>query len=146
MIVDRTRKDVIDAIEIRRRLLQGVTEEEILILERGMLTVNTLNRIEDKISELKAKVNALGYYNTPITTRNWSNTDVFYKKDFEKILSNIDKIKQNFFALGTSPSYDTRYNYANLNAIEKNLLDIEEIIEYLQNNQIECGNVECGGR
>ena len=56
MIFDRTAADVEEAIRIRKekvQKMQDLTEEEINILERGTLTINTLNRIEEKQEELK---------------------------------------------------------------------------------------------
>ena len=51
MIFDRTQNDVDTAIRLRRekvQTFQELTESEIVILEKGTLTINTLNRIESK--------------------------------------------------------------------------------------------------
>ena len=56
MIFDRTQNDVDTAILIRSEKVQNfetLTESEIATLEKGTLTINTLNRIENKQSELK---------------------------------------------------------------------------------------------
>ena len=51
MIFDRTQNDVDTAILLRDtkiKKFETLTESEIATLEKGMLTINTLNRIEDR--------------------------------------------------------------------------------------------------
>ena len=60
MIFDRTASDVDAAIKIRDEKVksyQELTEEDVDILERGFITLNTINRIEEKQSELKSLLN-----------------------------------------------------------------------------------------
>ena len=55
MIFDRTQNDVDAAISLRNKKVKGfesLTSEEINTLERGTITINTLNRIENKQMEL----------------------------------------------------------------------------------------------
>ena len=54
MIFDRTQEDIEKAYELRSKLQNGdsLTESEMTLLERGTLTINTLNRIEEKIIQL----------------------------------------------------------------------------------------------
>ena len=56
MIFDRTQNDVDTAILLRNtkvKKFETLTESEIATLEKGTLTINTLNRIEAKQEELK---------------------------------------------------------------------------------------------
>ena len=74
MIFDRTQNDVDTAILLRNtkiKKFEALTESEITILEKGTITYNTLNRIEDKQEELKNLFNDMGYWNTPTTNKVW---------------------------------------------------------------------------
>ena len=56
MIFDRTQNDVDTAILLRDTKVKNfetLTESEIATLEKGMLTINTLNRIETKQRRIK---------------------------------------------------------------------------------------------
>ena len=75
MIFDRTQNDVDTAIRLRNekaKTFQELTESEIAILEKGTMTINTLNRIENKQEELKNLFNEMGYWNTPMTNKVWA--------------------------------------------------------------------------
>ena len=64
MIYNRTEEDVKNALEIRKNVIQQgqePTDEQREILERGMLTINTLNRIKNKQSELSKLILSMGY-------------------------------------------------------------------------------------
>ena len=72
MIFNRTENDVDKAIKIRAEKVQKfqeLTDSDIESLEKGMLTINTLNRIEEKHLELKNLFNNLGYWDTNIITK-----------------------------------------------------------------------------
>ena len=75
MIFDRTQNDVDTAILLRDtkvKKFETLTESEIATLEKGMLTINTLNRIETKQRRIKKSFYAMGYWNTPTTNKTWS--------------------------------------------------------------------------
>ena len=80
MIFDRTQNDVDTAILLRNtkvKKFETLTESDIATLEKGRLTINTLNRIETKQEELKNLFNDMGYWNTPTTNKLWSENDIF---------------------------------------------------------------------
>ena len=55
MIFDRTQEDVDTAVRLRNEKVKefkNLTNEEINTLERGTITINTLNRIENKQTEI----------------------------------------------------------------------------------------------
>lgn len=149
MIYDRTREDVIDAKEIYlNKVTKGktLTEEDIQTLERGMITVNTINRIEDKQAELKDKLDDMGYLNTPIVNKSWSKEDIFIETDLERLCDNNKALHDAFYALKNSPlDAVPEYYYTEINALEKILLDISDNIEYTIENYRYCGNFVCGG-
>lgn len=149
MIFDRTQNDVDTAISIRKNKLQkfiDLTEEEVAVLEKGMLTINTLNRIEDKSKELQNLINNIGYFNTNVKVMIWAYNDYFRQEDFDRILKNLQKLRNAFFVYSTTPNIpNNNYrSYVTINAVEKILNDIDVMISDIKSHYRECGNFECG--
>lgn len=148
LIYNRTQQDVENAIKIRSEKVQKFQElsaEDIKVLERGMITLNTLNRIEDKQDELRTILNNMGYWDTPVVSKNWDYTQIFDKAEFERILKNLDILRNAFYVYSDTPKTPkVSYKFDDINAIEKILYDLEEMTNYVKNNYRECGDFECG--
>lgn len=149
MITDRTQEDVDSAVRIRTNKVKtfiSLTEEEQTTLERGMITINTLNRIEEKQAELKNLLNTIGYWNINITNKtDWSDNDIFYEEDFRRILDNENILKKAFFVYKNTPETpDISFGYEDINSIEKILYDLDVMLNDVKSHYRECGNFECG--
>lgn len=148
MITDRTQSDVDTAILLRRekvQTFQELTESEIATLEKGTLTINTLNRIESKQEELKNIFNDMGYWNTPITNKEWGENDIFNVNEFQRIIDNTNVLRQAFFVYkGTPNTPPVSYHYNDINALEKILYDLDVMINDVKSHYRECGTFECG--
>lgn len=149
MIFDRTKTDIDNAKKIRNekvKLFKDLTEDDITTLERGMLTINTLNRIEQKQAELKNLFNDMGYWNTPIESENdWTYTDIFTEADFRRIIDNENILRNAFFTYKNTPNTpDISFHYEDINSLEKILVDLDVMINDVKSNYHECGNFECG--
>lgn len=148
LVYNRTQQDVENAIKIRSEKVQKFQElsaEDIKVLERGMITLNTLNRIEDKQDELRTILNNMGYWNTPVVSKNWDYTQIFDEAEFERILKNLDILRNAFYVYSDTPKTPkVSYKFDDINAIEKILYDLEEMTNYVKNNYRECGDFECG--
>ena len=148
MIFDRTQNDVDAAIILRREKVQkfqALAESEIATLEKGMLTINTLNRIETKQEELKNLFNEIGYWNTPITNKTWGENDIFNVDEFQRILNNTNILRQAFFVYKATPNTPpVSYHYKDINALEKILYDLDVMINDVKSNYRECGTFESG--
>ena len=119
MIFNRTMEDVRNAIGIRENYVQkgiALTEEQIAVMEKGMLTINALNRIENKQSELYNRAVERGYDCETIITRTWDDNDVFAKFDFKRICENLNALEKAFFFPKTT--IELKYEYRQINAIE----------------------------
>ena len=149
MVFDRTIEDVKKAIEIRStkvKNFQELTDDEISTLEKGSITINTLNRIEKKQMELKSLLNGMGYWNTPIENKEWFDGDIFDITNFQRIIENINILKNAFFTFYGTPSTPTaRYYFSNINDLEKILYDIEQVSKISKEQYRRCGNYNCGG-
>ena len=148
MIFDRTQNDVDTAIILRREKVQkfqALSESEIATLEKGTLTINTLNRIESKQEELKNLFNDMGYWNTPITNKTWGENDIFNTDEFQRILDNTNVLRQAFFVYKATPNTPPiSYYWDDINALEKILYDLDVMINDVKSLYRECGTFESG--
>jgi hypothetical protein len=148
VIFDRTQNDVDTAIRLRNEKVQNfktLTNEEISVLEKGTITYNTLNRIENKQEELKNLFNDMGYWNTPITNKVWGENDVFNVDEFQRILNNTNVLRQAFFVYKNTPNAPTvSYHWKDINALEKILYDLDVMINDVKSHYRECGTFESG--
>lgn len=150
MIYNRTQADIDIAIAIRARLQSGetLTDADINALERGTLTINTLNRIEQKQTELKELFNSIGYWDTDnIVNRQWHYDDFFKRADFDRILANLEILQNAYYIYANTlnvPNANYR-QFETINAVENILADLEKMIEDMSDNYRYCGDAECGG-
>ena len=148
MIFDRTQNDVDTAVRLRNEKVKefkNLTSEEINTLERGTITINTLNRIENKQEELKNLFNDMGYWNTPITNRSWGENDIFNVDEFQRIIDNTNVLREAFFIYtGTPNTPPISYHWQDINALEKILFDLDVMINDVKSNYRECGTFESG--
>ena len=148
MIFDRTQNDVDTAILIRNtkvKKFEALTESDINYLERGTITINTLNRIENKQEELKNLFNDMGYWNTPITNKVWGENDIFNVDEFQRILNNTNVLRQAFFVYKATPNTPPiSYHWQDINALEKILNDLDVMINDVKSLYRECGTFESG--
>ena len=148
MIFDRTQNDVDTAILLRDtkvKKFETLTESEIATLEKGTLTINTLNRIENKQEELKNLFNDIGYWNTPITNKVWGENDIFNVNEFRRLLDNTNVLRQAFFVYKDTPNTPPiSYHWQDINALEKILYDLNVMISDVKSNYRECGTFYCG--
>lgn len=148
MIFDRTIEDVLAALKIREKKIKNfleLTSDEKIILDKGFLTISTINRIEEKQAELSLELQKIGYFNATIETKVWSNENVFGMTDFRRIIDNAEHLRKAFFVHSTTPlAPEPKYHFKVLNDLEKILYDIEEMINFVKQNYEECGNFECG--
>lgn len=150
MIYNRTSQDVKNAALIRKNVLkqfQTPTAEQLAILEKGFATRNTLNRIESKEKELMQSLQSKGYWNNTINNKtDWVKPNVFSQEDLVRVVTNLAILVDSFFVYDSTPNIpDPVMHYETLNAVEKTLFDIDEIITSMVSEYKMCGNYECGG-
>lgn len=148
MITNRTQYDVDTAISIIKdkvKKFQELTESDINYLERGILTINTLNRIENKQDELKNLFNEIGYWSTPITNKVWGEKDIFNVDEFQRIIDNTNTLRNAFFVYKDTPNTPPiSYHWQDINALEKILYDLDVMISNVKADYRYCGEFECG--
>ena len=123
----------------------SLSDEEINTLEKGTLTINTLNRIENKQSELFSLLSEIGYYTPQIVTKTWTYDDLFTGDEFERVVKNTETLRNASLVYKNTPITPIAdYYFENLNAIEKILYDIENMTSEIKSLFLECGTFECG--
>ena len=123
-----------------------LTNEELNILERGMVTNSTLNRIEAQQRQLKTNLNSMGYWNTPILTETWDTSKIFCERDFMMMVQDTMILRNAFLAFDDTPkSLNLSYSYQNLNNLERILHDLGLMVNIVKRNYLQCGNAYCGG-
>ena len=148
MITDRTQEDVDSAkniIDSKVKLFLELTDEDLKTLERGTIGIGTINRIESKQEELKNKMESNGYFVENIETKTWVYGDIFDETDFLLLINNTALLRDALFTYSDSPlNVYLSYDYENINNLEKILVDMESILDYMIANFRECGTFYSG--
>ena len=148
MITDRTKADVDSAKEIidsKVKLFLELTDSELQTLERGTIGIGTINRISTKQISLKNKMESNGYFVKNINTKIWDYNDIFGENDFLQLINNTFLLRKAFFTYSDTPAnVYLSYDYENINNLEKILVDIEKILDYMIANFRECGTFYSG--
>lgn len=147
MIFDRTQEDVnaaVSLIEQKVKKFESLTNEEIGILERGTITINTLNRIENKQKELVELFSQLSI-NVDIKNKNWEENQIFNQTEFQRILDNLNVLVKSFCVYSNTPNIPKiSYRFEDINSIEKILFDLEELYNKALKSFLYCGITYCG--
>ena len=90
-------------------------------------------------------MNNIGYWNNEIQNKTWDENGIFYVEDFQRLLDNINVLRDAFFTYKSTPRTPAvSYHYGDINDMEKILCDLDAMIEYVKSNYRECGTIECG--
>lgn len=149
-VTDRTQADVDNAKAIRANKIQTggtPTSAEYATLDKGSITHETLNRIENNQAYLKSLLNEAGYWG--ISTQNrataWITGDILRAEDWQRILNNETALKTAYFIYTDTPQTpNTLLTYGNLNSVEKILDDLEHMINAMEQTYRYCGTFICG--
>ena len=148
MIYNRTAADVESAKKVRLEKVQTglpLTDEEIETLERGTMTISTINRIETKQKELKILLNGAGYFNINISVKTWGYSDIFDEENFQRLLDNLNNLKSAFFVYKDTPATPSiSFDYQSINSLEKILFDLESMVTDMKGRYRQCGTFQCG--
>lgn len=146
MITDRTEASVAVAKSLLLKAQSGqtLTAEEISAIEKGICSITMLNRVENAQKELAETLNSMNY-SVSIENKNWTYAEIFSYMDYLRIIGNLNKLKNAYYVLSTTPRTPTYiYGWNEANAIEKILVDIESVINDMKSKYRECGTFNCG--
>lgn len=92
-----------------------------------------LNRVEVKTAEVAELLTVQGYVTTVVVKTDWSMTDFPIQTEMNRYLGNVKKCINNFCQMPgiTLPDTMDRLDYIGANNIEKTLVGIEKLLEYM---------------
>lgn len=92
-----------------------------------------LNRVEAKTAEVAELLTAQGYVTTVDVKTDWKMTDFPTQTEMNRYLGNVKKCVNNFCQMPgiTLPDTMDRLDYIGANNIEKTLVGIEKLLEYM---------------
>lgn len=92
-----------------------------------------LNRVEAKTAEVAELLTAQGYVTTVDVKTDWKMTDFPTQTEMNRYLGNVKKCINNFCKMPgiTLPDTMDRLDYIGANNIEKTLVGIEKLLEYM---------------
>lgn len=140
MITDRTQADVNEALRIRGKMQRGESltpaeQSQYTNGLRGAYGPSDLNRVQDKVIELRSRLIANGVPVPPLQPPResyWGVNKTFYAPDILTYLENVAILSGAYYVLpGTpqTPNMDDWIDYICANNIEKILVDIEVLLD-----------------
>lgn len=145
---DRTQQDVDKSIKIiNEKIKKGlsISEEDVATLERGTITINTINRIEERQAYLKSLFDSQAYYTKPIINYIWDYEKIFDESHFKALINDTYILRDSFFDYAETPKeLFLDYTYQNINNLEKILFDLKRMMDFVMSNYRECDTFYCG--
>lgn len=154
LITDRTAADVAEAKRLRDKLIAGeaLTDEDsarYFAGLRGCYNASDMNRVGAAVRYVANRLNAEGYgaYVSPKT--DWQMEDIVRQNDWNKYLDEVRHLRRKLTLMRTTPQItDSMYSglksYAEANAIEQILVDLDIAITCIIRNYIFSGEVFAG--
>jgi hypothetical protein len=111
---------------------------------KGCLNLLDLNRIEDNIAYLAEKMESYSY-SPNIHGKRWSKTDMPNEEDMSRIIENIRALISAYYSPANPPQLPaTMLSYSDINAIEKNLYLIKELLDCMVKSFKAVGTIKSG--
>ena len=138
-VYDRTQEDVDRAAELNRKYISGrITEDEKQEWMgdlKGALNLSDLNRIEGNLSVIA------GVLQISVENKSWNCGDIPRVDDYKRILDNVRKLRESWFALSDTPQIPVQplNTYRKWNDIERILHDLNYTYERYTNSLYYCG-------
>ena len=126
-------------------------EDGILLLDiddvydlKGCLNLADLNRIEGNIAYLAGKMESYSY-SPNIHEKKWTKFDMPNQNDMSRIVDNIRSLISAYYSPDNPPTLPTTMlSYNDINAIEKNLYLIKELLDCMRKSFKTVGTIKSG--
>ena len=137
-VYDRTLADVEYA---RQQLKKNLNDVDY----KGCLNATDLTRVEHNTRYLADELNKLYYFNSISTQNSWEWGNAPNTTSITRIINNINKILTAYQKPSNSPTLPTTLlTYEQVNALEKNLYLIKEMLDNMVVSFRQCGTFGCG--
>ena len=154
LITDRTAADVAEAKRLRDKLLAGeaLTDEELsryFAGLRGCYNASDMNRVGAAVRYVANRLNAEGYGAHVEPKTDWQMEDIVRQSDWNKYLDEVRHLRRKLTLMRTTPQitdgmYSGLKSYAEANAIEQILVDLDWMLTNIIRNYIYAGEVFAG--
>ena len=98
---------------------------------KGRYNYTDMNRVENTVEVLSARLRELGYkHPTLVVKTDWSRLSCPTKADMQRYFENVDELRKTspiYKTTPVAPTVSQKLNYARANNLEKILSDIDEI-------------------
>lgn len=154
LITDRTAADVFEAKRLRDKLLAGEALTDVESARyfaglRGCYNASDMNRVGAAVRYVAGRLNAEGYgaYVEPKT--DWQIEDIVRQSDWNKYLDEVRHLRRKLTLMRTTPQitdgmYSGLKRYAEANAIEQILVDLDWMLTNIIRDYIYAGEVFAG--
>lgn len=145
-IFDRTQADVDFATQkIAEWIAANITGNPLVVYDlKGCLNVSDINRIEGNIAYLSEQLTRY-YYPPDTSTKTWANSGMPNENDITRILYNVQALINAFYQQRGAPTIpDNLLSYNDVNAVEKNLSLIKELLDCMVNSFRKSGTLYSG--
>ena len=111
---------------------------------KGCLNLSDLTRIEDNVSYLASQLKAYRKRDI-IHTKEWSKNGLPTAQDMLRIGANIRALFEGFYTpQGATAVPDVMLSYEDINALERNLYLLKELLDVMKGSFIISGTHKCG--
>ena len=145
-VFDRTQEDVdFDVQKIAEWVAADITGNPLVVYDlKGCLNVYDLNRIENNVAFLAEQLTRY-HYPPDTSTKSWTRVDIPNEKDISRILYNVRALINAFYQPSNAPDIPKNLvGYKEVNAVEKNLYLIRELLDSMVNSFRKSGTFNSG--
>ena len=140
LITDRTAADVEAIANLSDSIKAGTaTADEVRQylneINKGAYTYRDLNRVEEAVLYVSARLKECGYLELLPVVESWSVEDKPNVKDFERYLGNVARIRNAIAVWASTPNAPTSmvgFDYNKANALEQILVDVDQILNLIK--------------
>ena len=140
LITDRTLPDVETVSSLTEAIKNGTaTAEQVKqyldVNQKGAYTYRDMNRVENAVYYVAARLKEYGYLHTLPPVRQWTVEDKPNLEDFERYFGNIAAIRGAISVWASTPKVPDSavgFDVNAANALERILVDVDQIINYMK--------------
>ena len=152
LITDRSAADVSRWLNLRNKGYNNMIEaerEEWSAGMKGAYNVSDLNRVGEALNYIRDRLTEAGYLPQMafIAKTDWAVTDIPTPSDLFDYLRYVSVIREamaQYANTPAAPEYTGGLDYQEANAIEKILVDVDQLITNMRAARYYCGELFCG--
>ena len=147
LIYDRTASDVNRWRELKNKgwgSMTAMEKAEWLTALKGCYNHTDMNRVEQAVELLSARLSAGGYITSPTVKTNWTVTSMPLQTDWERYYRNVQTVRNVLAVHDTTPPAPTtknRLTYQTANNIEKILADVNALVGNMEQAWVYAGDI-----